>query len=381
MNVHKSDRDTKHQRGPHYLFNPYEIAICGFKNSGKTTLATSVISALADTHDIGYAKHDGHRFEMDHPGKDTHRAAAAGARTIRINDDEHHALIHRGATNEFDQRAAMLQADVVIAEGCKRANIDKIVMLDDAATILDEELENVIAYVGTAPSWSGAAETPYFQRDDVAAIVDFVTARWAARVPPLRGLVLTGGRSTRMQQDKSGLQYHGVSQTEFVHALLAPHMRDVLVSTRAEQADKADHAGLPQLHDRFHGLGPIGGILTAMQADPAAAWLVVACDLPFLESGTFEALVSGRNPFKPATAFRGTGNGLPEPLCAIYEPKARYRLHQFVGLGCHCPRKVLINSDPQLLDQANPQWLDNVNTPEELEAALAVIAATATKGA
>ena len=106
-------------------------------------------------------------------------------------------------------------------------------------------------------------------------------------VPVLRGLVLAGGRSERMQTDKGALHYHGLDQRQHTAALLAEFCPDVRVSVRPDQAAELP-AGLTALPDTFLNLGPLGGILSAFQADPNAAWLVLACDLPFLTRDTLE---------------------------------------------------------------------------------------------
>ncbi|MDA0322440.1 MAG: molybdopterin-guanine dinucleotide biosynthesis protein B [Verrucomicrobia bacterium] len=356
------------------IFNPYEVAFSGYRNSGKTTLVTKLMESLACSHDIGYVKHDRHRFDVDVEGKDTKRAADAGARTVWINDGDHAARIHFGETEKFERLTSMQEVDFVFAEGYKKSDMPKVVVLDNAGEILAAELENIIAYAGASnqPPDSLEPNVPYFCRDDTEGIEALIMEHWAAQTMamPLSGLVLTGGKSSRMQQDKSAMNYHGVTQTQFVYELLAGVTRDCYVSTRAEQGGDHDKESLPQIHDTMLGIGPTGGILSAMQGSPDAAWLVVACDLPYLEPLTLQSLLAGRDPFKTATAFRSAHDGFPEPLCAVYEPKARYRLCQFMGLGYTCPRKVLINSNIELLEQKNPRWLDNVNTPDEHRAAM-----------
>ena len=71
-----------------------------------------------------------------------------------------------------------------------------------------------------------------------------------------------------------------------------------------------------------------------------------------------------------ATAFRSSHDGLPEPLCAIYEPQSRVAIAAQIAAGRNCPRKFLINAHTQLLDQPNPRALDNVNTVDEYERAM-----------
>ena len=108
----------------------------------------------------------------------------------------------------------------------------------------------------------------------------------------------------------------------------------------------------------------------AFASSADVAWLVIACDLPFLDAQTLDTLLLARDPGFDATAFRSSHDGLPEPLCAIYEPSARKAIAAQIAAGRNCPRKFLINAHTQLLDQPNPRALDNVNTVDEYERAL-----------
>ncbi len=193
--------------------------------------------------------------------------------------------------------------------------------------------------------------------------------------PPVYGLVLSGGLSTRMQRDKATLIYRGRTQLEWAMSLLEPRVERAFVSVRAGQSDPV-RARFEQIVDSREGLGPIAGIMAAQARYPQAAWLVLACDLPFLDAQTLDCLLAARDPARRATAFRASNpnpkhNGLPEPLCAIYEPASREAILAQVAAGKDCPRKFLINSDTKLIDQPNPHALDNVNTPEEYGAAMA----------
>jgi molybdenum cofactor guanylyltransferase len=186
----------------------------------------------------------------------------------------------------------------------------------------------------------------------------------------LYGLVLAGGRSTRMGQDKAALEYNGRSQLQRAMALLENLVVRSFVSVRADQAADPLRARFAQIADLPDGPeGPAAGIRAAQTAHPGVAWLVVACDLPLLDVATLQHLIARRDPARVATAFRSSHDGLPEPLCAIYEPAAAAALAAFLATGRNCPRKFLINSDTLLLDQPHAEALDNVNTPEELAAA------------
>jgi molybdenum cofactor guanylyltransferase len=185
---------------------------------------------------------------------------------------------------------------------------------------------------------------------------------------PLYGLVLAGGESRRMGRDKALLDYHGRPQVEWAWELLSRHCERAYVSVRAAQASDSVRSGLPQVVDGELGAGPIAGIAAAQAAHPDAAWLVVACDLPFLGDALLARLVARRGT-SGITAFRSAHDGLPEPLCAIYEPATRAAIVEFIGAGRHCPRKFILASGVPLLDLPEASALDNVNTPEELAAA------------
>ena len=217
-------------------------------------------------------------------------------------------------------------------------------------------------------------QLPIFKIDEISSITTWLKTWLNTRRPPLRGLVLAGGQSQRMQTDKGRIHYQpGREQRAVAAALLAGICQDVFVSCRAEQA-----AGLPSglvpLPDQFLELGPLGGILSAFRHDPNAAWLVLACDLPFLSASTLRHLVAGRHPGRLATAFQSPENTFPEPLITIFEPRAYPELLRFLSLGYSCPRKMLINSDIALLPSPGPQELRNVNTPDQREAALRELA-------
>ncbi|MGI9260851.1 MAG: molybdenum cofactor guanylyltransferase [Woeseiaceae bacterium] len=183
----------------------------------------------------------------------------------------------------------------------------------------------------------------------------------------LNGLVLAGGKSRRMGSDKAALLLDGKTQLEHGVELLQRHVEDVYVSTGADQKDDPVRRGFQQIVDRYENMGPIAGILSALDSSPGNSWLVLACDLPNIDDSTIRFLVENASPDSPFSAYRSVNDDLPEPLCAIYRPESRALIDQFVADGIVCPRKMLINSPTCLLEQPNPGALHNINTPEDLD--------------
>lgn len=185
---------------------------------------------------------------------------------------------------------------------------------------------------------------------------------------PLFGLVLAGGASKRMGRDKAALVYHDKPQLTWTFELLQLVCERVFVAVRPEQTNDPLRAALPHIPDRLEDKGPIAGIHAAQALHPEAAWLVTACDLPFLNRAALDRLLAHRDPSRAATAYRSS-DGLPQPLCAVYEPRSRMPLSSYIESGGASPREFLLRSDVCLLDPPDPRALNNLNTPPEALAA------------
>ncbi len=185
--------------------------------------------------------------------------------------------------------------------------------------------------------------------------------------PPLYGLVLAGGRSRRMGEDKAQLVYREQKpQREAARDLLATVCERVFLSVAVPPENPTGEL----IVDHYPGAGPLNAILSAFEAHPAAAWFILACDLPFLDEKAVRALAARRSTAHGATAFRSAWLDGPEPLCAIYEPILEPALRIAFQDGGRCPTDFLQQVNVQLIEPPDPDSLTNANTPEERQAAL-----------
>jgi molybdopterin-guanine dinucleotide biosynthesis protein A len=179
-----------------------------------------------------------------------------------------------------------------------------------------------------------------------------------------------------MGTDKAALLVDGRTLLARSVGLLTPLTIAVHVAIRPEQASDELREQFSVLLDPASVPGPAGALVAAWLYDPATAWLVFACDMPAIEHAALEALVARRDPQRGATAWRSPDDGLPEPLCAIWEPATLARLAAVArqaGNGPVSPRAVLAAADPLLLNPAWPQSLRSVNTPADLHRYLETI--------
>ncbi len=250
--------------------------------------------------------------------------------------------------NEFYRKALFASQDLVLINANQLPTNHVITIIDSPnTTFIDDSI---------------------FQIGEVERLRIFIGNYITDKMPKINGLVLMGGKSTRMGKDKSALNYHGKPQSEYVHDLLSEFCEEVYFSCRPEQLLDSEHSN-KRIEDRFNNLGPMGGILSAMMANPEKAWFVVACDLPFADKKTLQFLMNERDMSKIATAFLDSDGKFPEPLIAIWEPKSYTALYHFLSLGYSCPRKVLINSDIKLVKAPNTKALTNANEPQDYEKA------------
>ncbi|SHG31397.1 NTP transferase domain-containing protein [Flagellimonas flava] len=181
-------------------------------------------------------------------------------------------------------------------------------------------------------------------------------------IPQLYGLVLAGGKSTRMGSDKGLIDYHGVPQREYLYALLNDLCDKVYMSVRDKQ-QATELTGFDCILDNNQHRGPFNGILSAHRTFPQVAWLVLACDLPLLDADTLRILVKNRDDRKIATSFATNESGLPEPLVTIWEPEGLEQSLTYLKTAeSSCPRKFLINSDIHMVHPEHDEVLYNANS-------------------
>ena len=186
----------------------------------------------------------------------------------------------------------------------------------------------------------------------------------------LCGLVLAGGRSSRMGRDKAALVHpDGRTLARRCSDLLhEAGCETVVISLRHDQEIPGGLEGLEIVRDPAGAsLGPMAGIVAGMRLQPEADWLVVACDLPRLDLATLTHLIASKQLGEKFLAYRSEFDGLPEPLCTLYSPGALPVLEQALADDFRCPRKILIRNACRLLEPVTPRALDNANTPGDWE--------------
>lgn len=106
---------------------PFVVAVCGVKNSGKTTMMEKLVRALTDQGlRIATIKHDAHQFEPDVPGRDSYRHRAAGAYGSAVFDAKTFMVVKNGPQTIEGLTVYFPEADIILLEGARDTDYPKI---------------------------------------------------------------------------------------------------------------------------------------------------------------------------------------------------------------------------------------------------------------
>ena len=127
------------------------------------------------------------------------------------------------------------------------------------------------------------------------------------------GIILSGGKSSRMGSDKGLLILHGKPLIQYSIDVLKKLCDEIIICANKPGYDTF---GFPVLKDVYSDLGPIGGIYTGLLNSGSESNFVLSCDMPFINHQMLTYLLSKKN--KNFVSIPIHGQNIVEPLCAIY---------------------------------------------------------------
>jgi len=368
---HKKHADIPRPKMGQY--GRFELSLIGAPCNVIQDLVVGISEQLKDQNEICYV-------DADHHAEENSGYSNLGD---KIN---FHRLDFNRSLNDYDLKILQQQSDIILVNGnhfkadrqiviCTEKKKDSLFRKLDRLTnvgliVLDSDITEPHEFL--IDHLSNYKKIPILQIDKLDQIVTWIQQEYNKQIPKIKSLVLAGGRSQRMGEDKADLNYHGLPQVYHAFKILEDLKVAPSISCRKDQSEQFINQ-FRRVYDTFEGLGPFGAILSAFRHDPSCAWLVIACDQPLLGSDHLQMLLSKRNASKIATCFHNPETGFPEPLITLWEPKAYPRLLSFLSMGYSCPRKVLINSEIEDIHLDDTEFMKNANTQEEREQLVQII--------
>ncbi len=154
----------------------YIIAISGFKNSGKTTVIQNLIPFLTKQNlKVATIKHDGHDFEPDVPDTDTFKHRKSGATGVAIFSDRQFMVTKEASVGVSDILTYFAEYDIVLLEGLKNSNYDKLEIVRSEVNTESYCKNNVLGYITNVDI---STTLPMFNLDDYSSIANFIIDKY-----------------------------------------------------------------------------------------------------------------------------------------------------------------------------------------------------------
>jgi len=183
------------------------------------------------------------------------------------------------------------------------------------------------------------------------------------------GIILAGGLSRRFGSPKAFAKLGEQYFYQWVMEALAPCCSEVFVVTRPEHMQRFPSSVIVMTDiARYAGLGPLAGILSVMESVQADRYVVLPCDMPFVDSGAMLKLLEHHE--KGVTAV--ISDGRYHPLVSIWDRKLMSAVKEALENEQLRVMKILTQSDVIWVDGSTltddeKRMFMNVNTPEALE--------------
>ncbi|MHC4118857.1 MAG: molybdenum cofactor guanylyltransferase [Planctomycetota bacterium] len=189
--------------------------------------------------------------------------------------------------------------------------------------------------------------------------IQLVDGRWAVRMQAT-AIILAGGSSSRMGQDKSMLPIAGQPMIEYIHEQLQPHFVQMLVSSN--NAALHHLVGATVVPDDAAGKGPMMGIVSALRASTNDVNFVIACDMPEIDTGLMKTMLHQVGDYDAVVPR--VGADLYEPLFAVYRKSALPAMDELLLSGNNKLIDSLSHLRVRYIDLPG-RHLRNINTEAE----------------
>ena len=171
-------------------------------------------------------------------------------------------------------------------------------------------------------------------------------------------IVMAGGKSSRMGQDKSMLPIKGVPAIKHILDQLKPYFDEILISSN--NPDDHSFEGVKVVADEVMGRGPLVGIASALRISQNEINFVVACDIPEVDIATIGRLISESDGFD--AVIPQTGPSRYEPLFAVYKKSVLVEVDKSIASKKYRVIDALENCKVNYIDLGGDLELRNLNT-------------------
>lgn len=183
----------------------------------------------------------------------------------------------------------------------------------------------------------------------------------------ITGIVLAGGKSSRMGTDKGMIKINGKKFVDHIVAALAPSVNEIIIIANN---DNYNNLGYKVYSDIIKNRGPLGGIYTGLVNSETENNMIVSCDIPFISDALINYIIRlSAKADITVPVFKGN----TQPLCAVYTKRITNEIYDLIknnDLKIHNVLRHFITQEIYITKHQkfyNDKLLMNINTPEELK--------------
>ena len=180
----------------------------------------------------------------------------------------------------------------------------------------------------------------------------------------ITGIILAGGKSTRMGSDKGFLKLNGVSFMEYSITAMKPLVSEIIIVSNNPDYDIFN---LKRVEDVIKEAGPLAGIYTGLKTSKTEFNLVLSCDVPLITKEILEMLIEAQD--RQSDIIQIVSQGKSMPLIALYKKCCETQFYQLlknderrlhVAVNQCKVKNITLSSQTELFTK-------NINTPEDLK--------------
>jgi molybdopterin-guanine dinucleotide biosynthesis protein A len=180
------------------------------------------------------------------------------------------------------------------------------------------------------------------------------------------GIILSGGKSTRMGQEKGLIKLNGKPMIQHVIDHLDPICDQILISANATMYQDF---GYPVFKDEINEIGPAGGIVSSLKHSKNEKNIIIACDLPFASTPFIRTLLDMSENYEITLPMSGPHY---QPLCAVYSKEVYAVFMECINKGIYSLQSIVKAFRIQIIRQGDIKGFDlsielrNINSPDDM---------------
>lgn len=180
----------------------------------------------------------------------------------------------------------------------------------------------------------------------------------------ITGIILAGGKSSRMGEDKGFLKLNGKTFMSSIIAALNPIVGEIIIVSNNSEYDVFN---LKRVADSMEESGPLAGLYSGLLHSETENNIVLSCDVPLISTSVLKKLLEGAPSEAEVIQFESEGKTMP--LVAMYKKKCRHHFLKLLQTNERRLRFAIDQLDVKTitLDSELGKTVRNINTISELK--------------